>query len=226
MKVKENKGVGLTGFVITILVILLIISVGGCVYLLNNPVKEKVETQNLASIQSNIANSEKNEEEENENQNINITNNNKAMDLVTINDEKNFNEEAKIYEYISEEQNSKEVPFEISYVVNGKNKGKLEIKNKNKIVYSKNIEKNIVEINRLRNGFDSDVFILYEDGTIGKISISDMQKNKYNVIELENYENIVKIQELVFEHENSGPDYVLVAVDNNGKTTTLDAYSV
>ena len=42
MKVKENKGVGLTGFVITILVILLILAAGGCVYLLNNPIKENV----------------------------------------------------------------------------------------------------------------------------------------------------------------------------------------
>ena len=52
MKVKENKGVSLTGFVITILVILLIIFVGGCVYLLNNPVKENVETQNVTSTQT------------------------------------------------------------------------------------------------------------------------------------------------------------------------------
>ena len=34
MKLRENKGISLTGFVITILVILLIAAVAGCVYLI------------------------------------------------------------------------------------------------------------------------------------------------------------------------------------------------
>jgi len=50
MKLKENKGVSLTGFAITILVILLVVAVAGCVYLLNNPVKEKVAVQNPAPV--------------------------------------------------------------------------------------------------------------------------------------------------------------------------------
>ena len=50
MKLKENKGVSLTGFVITILVILLVVAIAGCIYLLNNTRKEKVTVQNLAPV--------------------------------------------------------------------------------------------------------------------------------------------------------------------------------
>ena len=50
---KGNKGVSLVGVVITILVIMLILSVGVCVYLIQNPVKEKTEIQN--SVQSNFS---------------------------------------------------------------------------------------------------------------------------------------------------------------------------
>ena len=43
---KENKGASLVGVVITILVIMLILSVGVCAYLLKNPVKESAVVQN------------------------------------------------------------------------------------------------------------------------------------------------------------------------------------
>ena len=43
---KKNKGASLVGVVITILVIMLILSVGVCAYLLKNPVKESAVVQN------------------------------------------------------------------------------------------------------------------------------------------------------------------------------------
>ena len=43
---KENKGASLVGVIITILVIMLILSVGVCAYLLKNPVKESAVVQN------------------------------------------------------------------------------------------------------------------------------------------------------------------------------------
>ena len=159
------------------------------------------------------------------NSNVNVVDN-KETNLVVINDEPNINAEGKICEYISEEGNSAEVPVEISYIVNGNNKGNLQIKYNNKVVYTKKAEKNIIEFNRIKDAFDSDIFVLYEDGTVGKISISNIKNNKYDIVKVENCENIVRIQELVFEYEASGADYALVAVDGNGKIVTLATYSV
>ena len=149
-----------------------------------------------------------------------------GKNLVVIKDEQNIKAEGKIYEYISEEGSSAEVPVEISYIVNGNNKGNLQIKYNNKVVYNKKAEKNIIEFNRLRDAFDSDIYVLYEDGTVGKISISNIKNNKYDIVKVENCKNIVRIQELVFEYEGSGANYALVAVDSNGKIVTLATYSV
>ena len=52
MKLKKENGVSLAGFVITILVIMLVIVVAGCVYLFNNPIKEEIKTQNSIIIQN------------------------------------------------------------------------------------------------------------------------------------------------------------------------------
>ena len=60
MKIKKDNGASLTGFVITILVILLIVAVVGCVYLINNPIKEKVAIQNPTGAQSNLGSIETN----------------------------------------------------------------------------------------------------------------------------------------------------------------------
>ena len=226
MKLKESKGMSLIVFTI-VLAVLVVLAGGVIVYLLNNPVKEKVAIQTPSSVQTNMSNDEK-IEEKNEtisSSNVNVVDN-KATSLVVINDEQNIKAEGKIYEYISEEGSSAEVPVEISYIVNGNNKGNIQIKYNNKVVYNKKAEKNIIEFNRIKDAFDSDIFVLYEDGTVGKISISNIKNNKYNIVKVENCENVVRIQELVFEYENSGADYALVAVDNNGKTVTLATYSV
>lgn len=221
MKVTENKGISLIVFTV-VLAILVILATGVIAYLLNNPVREKVSVQTPSSVQSNMSSSETIQEK-----NENASNSNsKTTDLVAINDEQNIKAEGKIYEYISDEGNSAEVPVGIYYIVNGNNKGKLQIKYNNKIVYTENIGKNIVGFYRLKDAFDPDIFVLYEDGTVGKISISNIKNKKYDIVNVENCKNIVRIQELAFEYENAGGDYVLVAVDNNGKIVTLATYSI
>ena len=67
--------------------------------------------------------------------------------------------------------------------------------------------------------------MLYQDGTVGKVVI-DMKKNEYDIVEVEKCRNIVRIQEIIYEHQGYGNDYELVAVDNTGKIISLDAYSV
>ena len=53
-----------------------------------------------------------------------------------------------------------------------------------------------------------------------------MKKNEYDIVEVEKCRNIVRIQEIIYEHQGYGNDYELVAVDNTGKIISLDAYSV
>ena len=216
MKLKESKGMSLIAFTI-VLAVLVVVAGGVIVYLLNNPVKEKVAIQTPSSVQTNMSNNEKVEEknETTSSSNVNVVDS-KATSLVVINDEKDLTEESRIYEYYGAEENFEEVPVEISYVVNGNNKGKLEIKNNNKVVYTKNIEKNIIGINRLRSDYELDIFVLYQDGTVGKVVI-DMKKNEYDIVEVEKCRNIVRIQEIIYEHQGYGNDYELVAVDNTGK---------
>lgn len=80
MKIKKDNGASLTGFVITILVILLIVAVAGCVYLINNPIKEKVAIQTPTNIENlnssdKVETSKKNNELE--------TNNSEELDNIT-----------------------------------------------------------------------------------------------------------------------------------------------
>lgn len=49
MRFKKDNGASLTVFIITILVILLIVAVAGCVYLIKNSIKEEVVVQNSIS---------------------------------------------------------------------------------------------------------------------------------------------------------------------------------
>lgn len=80
MKLKDNKGMSLILFTIIIL-ILLIVSIGVIVYLLNNPVKENVLTQNPTSIQSNM-NSDENKMLS---ENLDINNQNSVENKIEIN---------------------------------------------------------------------------------------------------------------------------------------------
>ena len=80
MKIKENKGMSLTVFTI-IIVILLVVAIGVIVYLVNNPVKENVLTQNPTSIQSNI-NSDDNKMLS---ENLDVNNQNSVENKIEIN---------------------------------------------------------------------------------------------------------------------------------------------
>ena len=80
MKIKENKGMSLTVFTI-IIVILLVVAIGVIVYLVNNPVKENVLTQNPTSIQSNM-NSDENKMLS---ENLDVNNQNSVENKIEIN---------------------------------------------------------------------------------------------------------------------------------------------
>lgn len=154
----------------------------------------------------------------------NVANNNASKEdkkLTSINDEKSFNMEGAIYEYITEEGTDNSVT--ISYIVNDKHRGTLEIRKNNKVVSTKKMDKKVIEIKSLDYYFERSVFLLFEDGTVGKISVKDIQNKKYDITNVKNIENIIRIQELIFPHENYGADYVLVGVNEEGKIETLDS---
>ena len=101
MKLKENKGISLTGFVITILVILLVIAWTGCVYLYHNP---RIQTENQ---QSSNQLDEKTTEKNAINETVKPEETKK--EIKKINDEKEL-----IYTYASKIE--KEYSFEIPFV--------------------------------------------------------------------------------------------------------------
>lgn len=78
--IKDNKGMSLIVFTI-IIGILLVVAIGVIVYLVNNPVKENVLTQNPTGIQSNINNDENNMSSEN----LEINNQNSLENKIEIN---------------------------------------------------------------------------------------------------------------------------------------------
>lgn len=212
---KENKGVGLVGIIITILVLMLILSVGACIYLIKNPVKENIVVQNPEqAVELNSLNS---------NNNFETIKNSSNMPLIKIDDEKNFKKEGKIYNYISGEDGEKSIL--ISYTVNGKNKGKLEIAKDAKKIYTQLLEKAVISINSLNYTYERNIFLLFEDGTVGKIKISDINNNKFEIQKVDGINNIIRIQEVLFQNEGAGSDFVLIGINNEGKTVDLDIVS-
>ena len=142
--------------------------------------------------------------------------------LVAINDDKNLNKEGEIYEDIINSDSSEERII-ISCVINGKNKGNFKIRKNNKIVNEQKLDKEIIEIKSLNYYYERNIFILFSDGTVGKISIEDINKKNYKINSVKDVKNIVRIQELIFTNKNAGSDIVLVAVNSNGETITLDS---
>ena len=160
-----------------------------------------------------------------ENKNSSEIKNNSSSSLVAINDEKGFNKEGEIYEFIDAEEDSSNKSVMVSYIVNGNNKGKLRIRVDNKIVNEQKLDKKIIDIKSLDYYYLREIFILFNDGTVGKISVKNINKGKYTINTVKNVKNIVSVQKLVFTNKNAGSDFIIVAVDNNGKTTLLDNVS-
>ena len=223
----ENKPEfkGNLGFIwlIGILVILL-----GCtivyVFKLKTDVRDLKEIPQVPSTPL-ISTTQEQAKTQEETKNSNEINNTKSSKLVAINDEKGFNKEGEIYEFINAEEDSSDKSVMVSYVVNGKNKGKLRIRVNNKVVNEQKQDKEVIDIKSLDYYYLREIFILFNDGTVGKISVENINKGKYTINTVKNVKDIVSIQKLVFTNKDAGSDFIIVAVDNNGKTTLLDDVS-
>lgn len=117
---------------------------------------------------------------------------------------------------------SNDKSYSINYGLKGKDSGKIIIKEDNKIISEQKSDKEVVDMYSVY----ANIYLLLEDGTIGKISL---EENDYKLKVLEGYNNIVRIQEvLVGNDEGDGLilSYILVAIDSNGEikyiTVTVD----
>lgn len=97
MKLKESRGMSLIVFTI-VLAILVVLAGGVIVYLLNNPVKEKVAIQNPTGVQSNLGSIETNVENKKEP----ITNNETKVEIV----KEKMTADEKFQEYIKNLNNA------------------------------------------------------------------------------------------------------------------------
>lgn len=242
MKIKKDNGASLTGFVITILVILLIVAVTGCVYLINNPVKEQVAVQNSAS-ETGTNSSTKVEE------NNNVTNKQNTITEsgIRIAFEMDFQSEV-----INEQHNPQNEALDLEvcggfygkYYFSGENKGlvciessyagfekvypEIKIKPDSEIIDVKvatNYDGYWIPAHNAKLGdkynYTSTAYFLFKDGTIGKITTEDIKNQTKTITKLTQYSNIVSLVSCNLP-EYSGGDTNLYAIDNDGNIFELD----
>jgi len=121
--------------------------------------------------------------------------------------------------------------FHIVYNYTGENMGKLFVDDK-----EININSGIIQDIRVGTEFDgyyfavledgetynfkSTLYILFKDGTIGKISTEDIKNEKYSVTMMPEYKDIEHFVEV--EPTDSGADTILWAVNKNGNAHAID----
>ena len=121
--------------------------------------------------------------------------------------------------------------FYVEYNYTGENIGKLfinerEIDINGRIIQDMRIGTNYdwvyaesLEIGENYN-FSSTLYILFEDGTIGKISTDDLKSGNYNISIMNEYKNIKHFIEL--QPIGSGADITLWAIDKEGNAYGID----
>ena len=182
---KENKGVSLTGFVITILVVLLALAVVGCVYLLKNPVKETVAVQTPAPA-TNLNSS--NEEKETK-----MTAEKKFAEYVKNlkNDMQKYNKEEidgkKYREYFAEGEDLNDKKYSVTLSGNGK----LELN-------EKEVSTNVIGFNvtYVGNGGSQNLYFIKDDGTVAYTptdGIKYLSNGKVKTTEVKELKNIISI---------------------------------
>lgn len=134
---------------------------------------------------------------------------------------------------INAQEEEKTSVFLGAYHYTGFNKGKLIIDEKeikiNSIIKDLCITANYTDMQAAANGaitsykYISTLYILFEDGTIGKITTEDIKNGKYSVTIMPEYSNIDFFVETdPIEH---GGESLLWAVTKDGKTNVVDTLS-
>lgn len=219
MKLKGNKGASLTGFVITILVILLVLAVAGCVYLLKNPAltaqvnsSSEVKTAMTADIKKT----------ELINNNFDVSGSMEAYGkevslsyaaTKTKNNDFSLNE-CTFYYYFTGINKGKLI------AIDSKTQKEIEVKTDKKIKniagYSVSVgyDSESIKVGKTIS-LDSILYILFEDGTVGKIEANKFENSDYTITkmpEFQNEEYFIEISPI-----NMGGDIMLFVVNTNGE---------
>ena len=205
---KESRGVSLVKVVITILVIMLILSVGGCVYLIKNPVKENIVAQNPEQVTT--ANSSR-----------------EVKDEVIKNTELTSNERYNIWvqNVVKELRKAKnDVMFQNVTMSNDKvcevgltSKGVLYLTLENQ--GSREVDKDVVsfEICDVGNGGYKAAYYIKEDGTVSYIVLDEYAENDgVKPVNERDAKNIVSIINNTNTDEPSwASEVLLIDIDGN-----------
>ncbi len=204
MRLKENRGIGLTSFVIAILIILLIIAVLACVYLLKNP-----NTENSAPVTNLNSLSEVKE-------NINKTTGTTSQEKYKIwveNVEKEIGK-AKENALFQSVKISNDKTCEVSLT----SKGILSFTLENQ--GSREVDKDVIsfEICDIGNGGYKAVYYIKKDGTAYYVVLDEYQKNDEEIkpTQVKDAKNIVSIINNTYTDEPSWSAEVwLIDIDGN-----------
>ena len=218
MRLKGNKGASLTEFVITILVILLVLAVAVCVYLLKNPALT-AQVNSSSEVKTAMTTDTKKTELINNNFDISDTMDSYGKE-VTLSYEatKIKNNTCTFYYYFTGINKGKLIAFDT------KTQKEVEIKTDKKIKniagYSESVG---TEFEKIKVGktilLKSTLYILFEDGTVGKLESNKFRNNDYTITkmpEFQNEEYFIEISPI-----NMGGGNYLFVVNTNGEAKFL-----
>jgi len=235
MKVKENKGMSLIVFTV-VLAILVVVAMGVIVYLLNNPVREKVAIQTPSSVQSNMSNNENNVV--NEKPSIDIKENETKVEQVVremTTDEKykvfasnlkqkvsTYGDTANIKSVFCRADDGEGSWYEVCLNSNGNLSLRFGKEELDKKYGTKSLAKNVISFYIIDIGQDEwhMIYFINEDGTVGSAYVDPVIFNGTGEIEIKNnisgLKNIVSVLNGGIGLEESGTHTPLF-VDIDGK---------
>lgn len=142
------------------------------------------------------------------------------------------------YDTIEENGVTRDISYNVSYFFGGRHKGKLmlgEIEEELIEIKSNKIIKDISYVTNYNAEYSFDdeeqnnqskatiytstLYVLFEDGTIGKIDTDNIRKKEYNVTEIKEFSNVESFVEVFHGGDsiNSGGTPTLYGIDNLGK---------
>jgi len=210
---EENKSKKNGGVSLILVIAILVIALAGCItYIMkNNEQKLAINTDNsektIKELRTEISDL-KNTIAQKENEIENYKNKDAEKDLVATTYLKD-----NIANLKCQVKYSDNTSYVVYYGIKGENKGYILVDKNGKNVFKEATKKEVIEIH---NGY-SEIFILFEDGTIGNINL---ESGKYELKILEEYKNIVRIQEILV-----GDDVHLalnlMAINSNGEAKKI-----
>jgi len=234
IKFKENKGA--SNAVIVMLVVFIAILICLLLYFIKNPIFEKTAVQNSVPV-SELNSLSESASINDHDKSKNIKKYNFADDLEKFYGESNMGKCFSLgYEMERVEANGGTDDFEANYSACyyyvGDHKGELWVGDK-KIELKDNIKD--LCLTSTYNGMEyeanegkkyeyvSKLYILFEDGTVGKIDTNDLKNKDYSIKILSDYKNIDRF--ITVEPLDSGMDVLLWFIDKDGKAYKVDMVS-